>query len=127
LPEHWLNDAVKGYISAKHETTEGNLPQFPNLHLVMPTPEYLLGMKCLASRIEATEQDTGDVNDIVFLIRHLKLKTSHEVMNIVSAYYRQTEYQQRPNIWWSHFLRRSGYETKELSGSGGAGPGRRLL
>lgn len=40
LSEDWLNDAVKGYVSAKHETIPGNLPQFPNLRLVMPTPEY---------------------------------------------------------------------------------------
>src|SRR6266581_8841909 len=31
LPANWLNDAVKGYVSARHETTAGNLPQFPHL------------------------------------------------------------------------------------------------
>jgi hypothetical protein len=87
LPKDWLNDAVKGYVSEKHETTQGNLPQFPNLRLVMPTPEYLLAMKCLASRIGATEREGGDVNDILFLIRHLKLKSARDVMDIVSMYY----------------------------------------
>jgi hypothetical protein len=87
LPEDWLNDAVKGYISAKHETTSGNLPQFPNLRVLMPTPEYLLAMKCLASRIETTEPEGGDVRDILFLIRHLKLKSAAQVMEIVSNYY----------------------------------------
>jgi hypothetical protein len=87
LPENWLNDAVKGYISAKHETTAGNLPQFPNLRIVMPTPEYMLAMKCLASRIDATEPEGGDVRDILFLIGHLKLKSAAQVMEIVSSYY----------------------------------------
>ena len=35
LPEDWLNDGVKGYVSARHETTAGNLPQFPHLRLTM--------------------------------------------------------------------------------------------
>ncbi len=87
LPENWLNDAVKGYISANHETVEDNLPQFPNLHLVMPTAEYLLAMKCLASRVESIKHEGGDVKDIIFLIRHLKLKSAQEVMGVVSAYY----------------------------------------
>ena len=87
LPQHWLNDAVKGFVSARHETIEGVLPQFPNLRLLMPTPEYLLAMKCMASRIDATEKKGGDVQDIAFLIRHLQLKSSPKVMEIVAQYY----------------------------------------
>ena len=33
LPANWLNDAAKGFVSARHETTEGGLPQFSNLRL----------------------------------------------------------------------------------------------
>ncbi|MCL4790087.1 MAG: hypothetical protein KJ070_25445 [Verrucomicrobia bacterium] len=83
----WLNDAAKGYASTRHEAVAGNLPQFPNLRLLMPTPEYLLAMKCMASRIGAVESDADDVNDIVFLIRHLRLKNADAVMEVVSAYY----------------------------------------
>ena len=53
----------------------------------MPTPVYLLAMKCMASRVGAVEGDADDIEDITFLIRHLKLKTVTEVMNIVAAYY----------------------------------------
>jgi hypothetical protein len=87
MPEGWLNDGVKGFISTRHDVIQGNLPQFPNLKLTMPTPEYLLAMKCMASRINPTEEDGGDVRDIIFLIRHLKLKTAGEVMKIVTKYY----------------------------------------
>jgi len=87
LPEDWLNDGVKGFISVRHDIVQGNLPQFQNLRLTMPTPEYLLAMKCLASRINPGEAEEGDVRDIVFLIRHLKLKTADEVMKIVAEYY----------------------------------------
>jgi hypothetical protein len=87
LSENWLNDAVKGFVSARHETIAGNLPQFPNLRLTMPTPEYLLAMKCMASRISAVETDPDDVKDIIFLVRHLHLKNADEVMELVAAYY----------------------------------------
>lgn len=87
LPAHWLNDAAKGFVSVRHDTTTEGLPQFPHLRLVMPTPEYLLAMKCMASRIGAGVGDTDDVADIVFLIRHLKLRNAKEVMDILAAYY----------------------------------------
>ncbi len=87
LPEGWLNDGVKGFLSLKHDVIQGNLPQFPNLSLTMPTPEYLLAMKCMASRINTGQGEGGDVNDIVFLIRHLNLKNPDEAMAIVTEYY----------------------------------------
>ncbi len=87
LPTNWLNDGVKGFVSARHETTVGNLPQFPHLRLVMPVPEYLLAMKCMAARIGGTNRESSDVADIVFLIKHLKLKSATDVLDVVSQYY----------------------------------------
>jgi hypothetical protein len=87
LPASWLNDGVKGFVSARHETTAGNLPQFPHLRLTMPVPEYLLAMKCMAARIGGTTDEPSDVADIIFLIRHLKLKSAKEVLDLVGQYY----------------------------------------
>jgi len=87
LPENWLNDGVKGFVSARHETTTGNLPQFPHLRLTMPTPEYLLAMKCMASRLGGTAGETSDLADITFLIRHLHLGSAQEVLSLVGQYY----------------------------------------
>src|SRR5437867_6556480 len=42
----WFNDGVKGFVSEKGELTLANLPQFPNLRVMMPVPTYLLAMKC---------------------------------------------------------------------------------
>ena len=64
LPTDWLNDGVKGFLSARHEVTAGNLPQFPNLRLTMPTAEYLLAMKCLASRLGSAAGEADDTADI---------------------------------------------------------------
>jgi len=87
---NWLNDAAKGFVSKRHDTIEGNLPQFPHLRLTMPTPEYMLAMKCMASRIGGIDE-SHDVSDILFLIRHLKLESAVAVMDIVAAYYPQNQ------------------------------------
>jgi hypothetical protein len=87
LPADWLNDGVKGYVSARHKTTAGNLPQFSHLRLTMPVPEYLLAMKCMAARLGNTTGEASDVADIVFLIRHLRLRSAPAVLEIVAHYY----------------------------------------
>lgn len=87
LPPDWLNDAVKAFISSRHETITGNLPQFPHLRLTMPVPEYQLAMKCIAARLGQTTGEPSDVTDIIFLIRHLKLRSAKEVLDLVGQYY----------------------------------------
>ena len=87
LPTDWLNDGVKGFLSTKHKTMEGNLPQFAYLRLTMPVPEYLLAMKCMASRIGYTHGEPSDVADICFLIRHLNLNSAQGVLALVAQYY----------------------------------------
>jgi len=87
LSATWLNDGVKGFVSQRHETTAGNLPQFPHLRLTMPVPEYLLAMKCMAARIGGTTDEPSDVADITYLIRHLGFKSAQEVLDLVCRYY----------------------------------------
>jgi hypothetical protein len=87
LPDNWLNDSAKGYVSAAHETQEGDLPQFESLRLLAPTPQYLLAMKCMASRIASQGSERSDVGDIEFLLRHLDLKNAEEALAIVEQYY----------------------------------------
>ena len=87
LPANWLNDGVKGFVSPRHETTSGNLPQFPHLRLTMPVPEYLLAMKCMAARVGGTTDEPSDVADILFLVRHLGLQSAKEVLDLVARYY----------------------------------------
>jgi hypothetical protein len=87
LPADWLNDGVKGFLSARHEVTAGGLPQFQHLRLTMPTAEYLLAMKCMASRLGSAPGEADDTADITFLIRQLGLRSPEAVMDIVAAYY----------------------------------------
>ena len=38
LPEDWLNDGVKGFISTRHDTGTQDLPEFDGLRVTAPTP-----------------------------------------------------------------------------------------
>ena len=87
LPADWLNDDVKGFVSARPQTTTGNLPQFGHLRVTMPVPEYLLAMKCMAARIGGTQGEKSDVPDIAFLIRHLGIPSARAVLDLVMQYY----------------------------------------
>ncbi len=86
LEEDWLNDGVKGFLSAKGEFTTEGLPSFSHLRLLRPTAQYLLAMKCLASR-SSSEGHSGDGADILFLCQHLGLTTPEAVLSIVSEFY----------------------------------------
>ena len=83
LPDGWLNNAARLFISKKnHEVRDFNV-QYPHLHLLVPTAPYMLAMKCLAARIGAVD----DRSDIKFLIKHLDLKSLEEVKGVIENYY----------------------------------------
>lgn len=86
LPASWLNDGVKGYVSAQPELTSEGLPKFSHLRLFCPTPAYLLAMKCLAARSDALDH-SGDKADVQVLCRHLGLMSAEQVIEIVQRFY----------------------------------------
>ncbi len=86
LPDGWLNDGVKGWLSPQGETTEAGLPQFSNLRITRPTASYLLAMKALAARAAGPE-GKGDRQDIITLIQHLALKTPAAVFELIERFY----------------------------------------
>ncbi len=79
LPDTWLNDAVKGFVVQHPQRV---FAEMPCLKVFVPEPDYLLAMKVLAARVEATDKD-----DVVFLVRRLNLKSPEEVFRIVEHYY----------------------------------------
>jgi hypothetical protein len=87
LPENWINDGAKAFVSPRHEAVAADLPQFEHLRVLAPTPEYMLAMKCMASRIPARPEDHGDLADIAFLVHHLRLASAEEALTIVARYY----------------------------------------
>jgi hypothetical protein len=87
LPEAWLNDGAKGFLSVYHDVDAGDLPQFDGLRIVAPTAEYMLAMKCMASRIAHADTDPSDVADIRFLLIHLRIRTPEAALAIVGRFY----------------------------------------
>lgn len=79
LNEGWLNFAVKIFV-VEHE--KKILLDLSNLKVFVPTADYLLSMKVLAMRAESFDAD-----DVVFLIKHLNLKSLDEVLKMVSNFY----------------------------------------
>lgn len=90
IPDNWLNDAVKGYLSSK-----GNFQDYlelSNLRVMTATPEYLLAMKCLALRIGAEFHDEADVR---FLLRYLNITEYRTALDIVCRYYPLEQFPQK--------------------------------
>jgi hypothetical protein len=89
LDENWLNDGVKGFLSHKNNDEVNLFKEYPDsnnpgLRVYVPSPEYLLAMKCMAMRLE---ENSKDIDDIKYLVNELNFKTPDEVLHIVSAFY----------------------------------------
>jgi hypothetical protein len=85
----WINDGVKGFVSNRGEVTTDGMPKFDNLRIMRPTTEYLLAMKCLASRVEDYSHQ-GDKADVITLIRYLGITDAPTVCDLVCKYYKET-------------------------------------
>ena len=79
LPEDWLNDAVKGFVVSHPRRI---LMDLPSLQVFVPEPDYLLAMKTLSARVDAT-----DKADVLFLIEKMGLTSPEEIFQIVAKYY----------------------------------------
>jgi len=90
LEEAWLNDGVKGFLSDQGEVTSAGMPVFENLRVQRPTTEYLLAMKCLASRVGDYSQE-GDRGDVTRLLKELEMSKPSEVCKLVEGFYKESQ------------------------------------
>lgn len=82
VPDSWLNDAVKGYLSPRGEFDP--FLDLPHLKVFVARPEYLLAMKCAAMRLGA---EFADVDDVRFLLRWLNVTSVDDALAIVMRYF----------------------------------------
>lgn len=87
----WLNDAVKGFASARSAEGLRAFRSYPDeeevgLRVMVPTPEYLLAMKCLAMRIDSADR-SHDLADIFALMDHTGLTTRDALIGAVERFY----------------------------------------
>lgn len=91
--ENWLNDGVKGWLSAV-DANPGVKALFktypsedrPGLRVFVPKPEYLFAMKCRAMRIGGVDT-SSDIEDIKLLARAIGIKSSKEALALVEQFY----------------------------------------
>ena len=82
VPDSWLNDAVKGYLSPRGE--DAPYLELEHLNVYVAEPAYLLAMKCAALRLGEAFHDLDDVR---YLLRYLNVTTSEEALAIVLRYF----------------------------------------
>jgi hypothetical protein len=82
VPENWLNDAVKGFLSPRGQFDA--YLELSNLRVFTARPEYLLAMKCASMRLGA---EFHDLDDVRYLLRHLDVRSAPEALEIVLRYF----------------------------------------
>jgi hypothetical protein len=82
LKVDWLNDGVKGFLSAQGDFTP--YLELDHLRIMVAQPEYLLAMKCLAMRIGPEFHDEDDVR---YLLRLLEITSYQNAVTVISKYY----------------------------------------
>lgn len=82
VPERWLNDAVKGYLSPRGEFD--HYLELAHLRVFTARPEYLLAMKCVAMRLG---EEFRDLDDVRYLLRYLNVTTVDGALEIVTRYF----------------------------------------
>ena len=84
LPEDWLNDGAKGFLTSQFQREP--VATFSNLFVWAPEARYMLAMKCISAR-----WDTSDRDDVVFLIKHLKIASAKAVFELIQGYYPKSQ------------------------------------
>lgn len=79
---HWLNDGVKGFMSAQADFAP--FLELDHLRVMVAQPEYMLAMKCLSMRLGA---EFHDEDDIRYLLRHLDLRSAEKAREVITKYY----------------------------------------
>ena len=86
VPDGWLNDAVKAYLSPRGEFD--SYLELPHLRVFVARPEYLLAMKCAAMRLG---EEFHDLDDVRYLLRYLNVTSSDEALDIVRRYFEEQQ------------------------------------
>ena len=82
VPDTWLNDAVKGFLSPQGEFDP--YLELEHLRVYVAEPHYLLAMKCAAMRLG---EEFHDLEDVRYLLRYLNIASAEEALAVVARYF----------------------------------------
>jgi hypothetical protein len=99
----WLNDGVKGFLSARGDFAP--FLELDHLRIMVAQPQYLLAMKCLAMRIGA---EFHDEDDIRYLLRYLDLRNYEDAVAVITMYYPLERFPQKTLYALAELLPKSG-------------------
>ncbi|MFQ5705649.1 MAG: hypothetical protein ACE5HT_16725 [Gemmatimonadales bacterium] len=86
VPDTWLNDAVKGYLSPRGDFDA--YLELTHLRVFVAQPAYLLAMKCAAMRLG---EEFHDLDDVRYLLRYLNISSAAEALGVVDKYFSRSE------------------------------------
>jgi len=75
LPRWWLNEQASAYVAPGGDSAAPRVFDHPGLRVSAASPPHLLAMKVLAAR-------RRDAEDISYLVKHLQLSSSAEVLAV---------------------------------------------
>jgi hypothetical protein len=99
----WLNDAVKGFMSAQGDFAA--FLELDHLRIMVAQPQYMLAMKALAMRIGAEFHDEEDVR---YLLRHLDIRSYDKALAILAKYYPLERFPQKTLYALEELLAKAG-------------------
>lgn len=82
VPDDWLNDAVKGFLSSRGDFDP--YLDLDHLKVFVARPEYLLAMKCAAMRLG---EEFRDLDDVRYLLRALNITSVDGALEVVTRYF----------------------------------------
>ena len=81
LDSNWFNNDIKLF---KPETASNKLfKEYSNLRVYVPDAEYMFALKCYAARFGRSK----DLEDVLYLIKHLKIRTFSQAIDVIEKYY----------------------------------------
>lgn len=80
LQADWLNDAAKDFVQGTF--TRVAVLELTHLRVWAPDTNYMLAMKCISALWDSLDRD-----DVIFLIKRLKLRKKEDVFGIIERFY----------------------------------------
>jgi hypothetical protein len=110
LPEDWLNDQVRFFLSEKEAKRRLKGDEFgPGLQVSVPTAAYLLALKLRACRPPLPGY-AGDYEDIRFLLRKMGLHALAEVELIFDRFFPQDGFSNEQRLVIAELLKEAAQE-----------------